>query len=268
MLITCHPTRVPGRPSERPPPLTIALDDPRAYGESFAETYDAWYSTTSDAAATARFVAARCGDRPVLELGVGTGRLATPLCRLGVTVIGLDASGDMLSRCPTEVLRIQADMSRPPIRPGGRHTVLWGFNTIFNLASAQAQQDALRHLRPITSTLIIETMGTDALAGQIGSAAGRRAHDAGGVVVTATTVDADAQVVVGSHLEISDEAVVARPWKLRWLTVSQLDQLAATAGFSLEERFRSWHETPWTTDPVSPERGSEAEPDVAISVFR
>ena len=38
----------------------------------------------------------RLGDLPVLELGVGTGRLAIPLAARGVDVVGLDSSAGML----------------------------------------------------------------------------------------------------------------------------------------------------------------------------
>jgi SAM-dependent methyltransferase len=44
-----------------------------------------------------RQLAARLGG-PVLELGCGTGRLAVPLARDGVRVVGVDRSGPMLAR--------------------------------------------------------------------------------------------------------------------------------------------------------------------------
>ena len=72
---------------------------PDTYGEAFAEVYDAWYGQVSDAPAVARYLAGRTGTGPVLELGVGTGRLAQPLVEAGLRVVGLDASAAMLAHC-------------------------------------------------------------------------------------------------------------------------------------------------------------------------
>jgi len=78
---------------------------PEAYGEAFADVYDEWYADVSDVEGTVAFVAERArlaGGRPVLELGVGTGRLALPLAAAlaadGIAVRGLDASTAMVER--------------------------------------------------------------------------------------------------------------------------------------------------------------------------
>ncbi len=243
----------------------MTLTDPRAYGHSFSETYDAWYSTVTDAEATARFVAKRCPTGTVLELGVGTGRLATALIDQGLQVVGLDASPDMLRRCPGTVHRVTADMSRPPLRPGLDATALCGFNTLFNLASEQSQQLLFRQIRPLATVLILETMdlGAPDPAATTESQVGIKQPMEGGVIVTATSQDHSRQTVVGRHLEISDAGVVARPWILRWTTVEQLDAMAGAAGFDLSERFSSWQESDTAgNDPAG------NDPVVAISVYR
>ena len=51
-----------------------------------------------------RSLAVHCGGR-VLELGCGTGRIALPLGRAGVPVVGIDRSGPMLSRARLRVRR-------------------------------------------------------------------------------------------------------------------------------------------------------------------
>ena len=47
------------------------------------------------------FLAARAGDGPVLELGIGTGRLALPLSRRGLRVYGIELSPDMVEQLRT-----------------------------------------------------------------------------------------------------------------------------------------------------------------------
>ena len=52
------------------------------YGDAFADVYDDWYRDLGDLDATVDAVRGSAGAAaPVLELGVGTGRLAVPLAR-------------------------------------------------------------------------------------------------------------------------------------------------------------------------------------------
>jgi ubiquinone/menaquinone biosynthesis C-methylase UbiE len=54
------------------------------YGEAFADVYDEWYGELGDLHTTVEALAELARDGKVLELGVGTGRIAVPLAeRLG-----------------------------------------------------------------------------------------------------------------------------------------------------------------------------------------
>lgn len=66
--------------------------------DSFAEIYDQWSSEmTEDVPFYVEL--GRQADGPIVELGVGTGRVAIPVAEAtGRTVIGIDASPAMLSR--------------------------------------------------------------------------------------------------------------------------------------------------------------------------
>jgi len=75
-----------------PPPR----HDVGSYGRSFADVYDAWYSDVSDVVATVTHVRELSRNGRILELGVGTGRIALPLADAGLDVVGIDASGEML----------------------------------------------------------------------------------------------------------------------------------------------------------------------------
>jgi SAM-dependent methyltransferase len=61
---------------------------------------------------------------PIVELGVGTGRIAIPIAAAGVHVIGVDASEEMLAVCADEARRAgvhrlldlrRGDLRRPPV---------------------------------------------------------------------------------------------------------------------------------------------------------
>jgi SAM-dependent methyltransferase len=73
--------------------------------DAIARVYDPWSrSVTED---VPFYVAeARADGGPVIELGVGTGRIAVPIAAEGVAVIGVDSSEGMLAVC-----REQADLA-------------------------------------------------------------------------------------------------------------------------------------------------------------
>jgi len=64
---------------------------------------------------------ARGARGPVLELGCGTGRIAVPLARAGVTLVGVDRSAAMLARARHRVARAGFTRRVPLIRGDIRH---------------------------------------------------------------------------------------------------------------------------------------------------
>jgi SAM-dependent methyltransferase len=72
------------------------MDDPAFYGDTWAGVYDEQFAGL-DPAAAVDFLAGLAGGR-VLELAIGTGRIALPLAARGITVEGIDASGAMVQR--------------------------------------------------------------------------------------------------------------------------------------------------------------------------
>src|SRR5918997_657714 len=92
--------------------------------DAIAEIYDAWSrSVTEDVSFYVEEALASGG--PVVELGVGTGRIAVPVALAGVRVIGVDSSSGMLEVCRRHAeaagvahwidLR-EGDLRRPPVR--------------------------------------------------------------------------------------------------------------------------------------------------------
>jgi SAM-dependent methyltransferase len=231
------------------------MSDPGAYGEAFADVYDQWYHDVTDAEATARFVAERCRSGLVVEVGVGTGRLAGPLVEQGLRVVGVDASVSMLDRCRARGLGprlqlVRADMAAMPLaatdRARGRApvgVVLVAFNTLFNLTTEGGQRavfDQAASLLDPEGVLITETLDAEAFDHQAGTSLGIREIDDRGLTVVATEVDPVVQTIVGRHVAISGSGVRVRPWTLRWSTADQLDGYATAAGLELVERYPSW----------------------------
>ena len=125
--------------------------DHRSYGEGFADVYDEWYAdvTDVDATVTRMTTLAGAGGR-VLELGVGTGRLATPMTDAGLRVVGIDSSEAMLAKLRQRdpdgrVEAILGDISEElPVGPFD--AVLVAYNTIFNLLGERDQPRLFEHV--------------------------------------------------------------------------------------------------------------------------
>lgn len=87
-------------------------------------------------------------DRPLLEAGVGTGRIAAPLLRGGAPLIGVDLSGEMMRRLRAKVEHAplaQADVSRLPFPTASFGVVL----TVHVLHLVGPWRDALREFRRV-----------------------------------------------------------------------------------------------------------------------
>ena len=66
--------------------------------DPIAELYDPWSASVVEDVAFYLEEARRSGG-PVVELGVGTGRIAVPIAADGIRVIGVDSSRGMLDVC-------------------------------------------------------------------------------------------------------------------------------------------------------------------------
>jgi SAM-dependent methyltransferase len=92
--------------------------------DAIARLYDPWSTSVVEDISFYVDEALQAAARPVVELGVGTGRIAIPTALAGVHVIGVDASAGMLEVCAARAreagvggrleLRL-GDLRRPPV---------------------------------------------------------------------------------------------------------------------------------------------------------
>ncbi|MFB9909484.1 class I SAM-dependent methyltransferase [Allokutzneria oryzae] len=90
------------------------------HGEEWARAYDGLYEDRDHIPTLVDFVRTRTDPAVLLELGVGTGRLAIPLAKAGVRTYGVDSSPAMLARLRAKdpdglVTTFLADMIEPPV---------------------------------------------------------------------------------------------------------------------------------------------------------
>jgi SAM-dependent methyltransferase len=229
-----------------------------SYGDAFADVYDEWYADITDPQAVAVLLAELAGPGPVLELGVGTGRLALPLAAQGVTVAGIDASAAMVDRLRAkpggdEIAVVIGDMAdaEPPV-PGPFSLVYVAYNTLFNLDSASAQQRCFRNVatrlaeggRFVVEAFVPTEPGEDEWRGPVDV----RIIEVDRVVVSFSRRDADTQTIAGQHVEIRESGIRLRPWLIRYAGPHELDAMATAAGLALEARWSGWAREPFTED--------------------
>lgn len=251
----------------------------RSYGDAFADVYDHWYENLGDldeTVATLADLATRARSNTtdsirVLELGVGTGRIALPLAerlaeqfgeRLGehlgeAQVHGIDTSDKMLAvlaakdrggRVTTHVGDMTTDLPAGPF-----DLIFVAYNTLFNLPTEHDQQHCLAAcaaaLGP-SANLLIEAFvprGSSADGNADSQSTVSVKHlDAERVVLSVSTTDPDGQRAEGQFIEFTESGGVRlRPWSIRWSTPEQLDQLADAAGLVLVDRWGSFGRMPF-----------------------
>jgi SAM-dependent methyltransferase len=212
-----------------------------SYGDAFADVYDDWYRDVSDIAATVSTVAELAAGGQVLELGIGTGRLAIPLAAHGCSVTGVDSSPKMLAQLAVNdpdgtVVGVLGDMV-DDLPDGPFAVVLVAYNTLFNLLSAERQQACLSRVAQVLTPdgcLVVEAIVPHP---HHGSQVSVRTLSADRVVLSVSVHDAAGQRAEGQFVELTEAGGVRlRPWSIRYSTPDELDDMAARAG--LARRYR------------------------------
>jgi SAM-dependent methyltransferase len=126
--------------------------------DRIARLYDPWSASVTEDVDFYASLAAEAGS-PVVELGVGTGRIAVPTALAGVRVIGVDSSEGMLRVCREAAERAGVadwldlrlgDLREPPVSERVR-LVTCPFRAYLHLAS---DEDRLRALRAARELLV------------------------------------------------------------------------------------------------------------------
>jgi len=200
-------------------------------------------------------------DGPILELAVGTGRLAVPLAEAGYQVTGVDLDPAMLDRARGRLRHaragaadrlklVEADLVGLRLAEAGSFSLAFiALNSLLVLPSRAAQRAAIRtmadHLAPgglavadvwvpdaedlarFDGRVILEWPRLDPETGTIVTKAGSAQHDASSATVTMTTI-----------FEEGGQGEPARRWvrrdQLRLLSSDQLRGFAEEAGLRVE----------------------------------
>jgi SAM-dependent methyltransferase len=200
-----------------------------------------------------RLVGLADGGR-VLELAIGTGRVAVPLSERGVPVVGVELSVPMVDQLRTkvdeEVIPVVVGDMATARAPGEFSLVYLVFNTISNLLT-QAEQvacfrNAARHLRP-GGRFVVELWVPELRRLPPGQQATVWHCEPG--YIGLDTYDVLRQRVVSHHFRFGEgrRAEVARS-PHRYIWPAELDLMASLAGFELESREADWSDSEFTAE--------------------
>jgi SAM-dependent methyltransferase len=231
--------------------------DASTYGDRMADVYDEWFAVPTDAGDAVALLSDLGGSGPLLELGIGTGRIALPLAQRGHRVHGVDASEAMVQK-----LRGKADGAEIPVTIGdfaeldieGDFSLIYVvFNTFFALLS---QEDQVRCFSNVAKRLqeggvfVIEAFVPDMTRWDRDQRmeAQHVANDS--VVLGAARHDPVEQRVVSNHLLVSEGGVKFYPVRLRYAWPAELDLMARLAGLRLRDRWGGWGREPFVGSSV------------------
>jgi len=225
--------------------------DAASYGDGMADVYDTWYAGLTDTEACVAALAELAEGGPVLELGVGTGRLAIPLATRGLEVHGVDASASMLARLAAKpggdaVRAVQGDMAFP-LPPGPFRRVFVAYNTFFNLTTSEAKARCLAAVRAVLAPggrFVLEAFVPDEEAPP-SQEVEVRSIEADRVVLHVSGHDPARREVRSQFVEITEAGIRLRPTFLHYLPPAELDALAASAGLELSARWGGWDRRPF-----------------------
>ena len=225
---------------------------PATYGERIAEAYDEFYPSSANTHAMVETLAKLAGAGPVLELGIGTGRVALPLASHGLTVHGIDASEAMIKRLQAKpggasISVTIGDFANVDV-PDRYSLIYVVFNTFFALTSQDEQvrcvANCASHL-DAGGTLLIEAFYPDPTRYTRGQNVSAIHIDTDSVSLDVSRHDPVQQVVTGQRLHVTAGGLKIYPVQLRYAWPSELDLMARLAGLRLRSRSGGWRGEPY-----------------------
>lgn len=229
---------------------------PTTFGTLNAEDYDAVQDPdTTDQAVDLLF--GLFGASRVLELAIGTGRIALPLAARGAQISGIEASPDMV-----DLLRAKPGGADMPVVIGDMadaqayaqtgaefdHAFLV-FNTLFNLRTQAAQVSCFAHTAAklrTGGTFVIETfIPSRAQLAQTQWVETKRL-DMGQVWLEAAVHDPIAQTFEMQRIRITGAGMKLVPLPMRYAFPAEIDLMAQLAGLHLRDRWGGWDKQAFT----------------------
>jgi SAM-dependent methyltransferase len=221
------------------------FDDPAFYGDRWADFYDERYGEL-DPTPAVDFLAGMAGNGPVLELAIGTGRVALPLAARGIAVMGIDASQAMVDRLRAkpggDAIQVTiGDMAEVAVS-GPFRLVYLIFNTLFSLLTQERQADCFHRAAQVLDPggmFVIECFVPDLTRFDRGQCVHAFAVTEDSASLELSRHDAVRQLVT-TQLITFGPSMRMHPVALRYSWPTELDLMAKQAGLQLLDRYGGW----------------------------
>lgn len=237
----------------------MAIFDPGEYGASgIAHDYDALYADQWDTEGAVDCLVDLADGGPVLEFGIGTGRLAVPMSERGLEVHGIDGSAEMVAR-----LRAKPGGESIPVtignfaeaHAGGKFSlVVLAVNTVFALPDQESQvacfRNAARHLAP-RGRFVLEAWVPDPGGFRDHRQVRPRVIQPDMVSIETADLDQAEQIMRTTQVVFSRGGASLYPATHRYAWPAELDLMGQLAGFGREFRWEDWSRRDFTRDSRS-----------------
>ncbi|MFI5621599.1 class I SAM-dependent DNA methyltransferase [Streptomyces sp. NPDC051567] len=225
------------------------------YATEFAEDYDRWFGKPVVSGPTIDALASLAGEGPVLELGIGTGRIAVPLRGRGIDVHGVDGSEAMVRRLHAkpggaDIPVTMGDFADVPVT-GSFSLVFLAGGTFFELPDQASQvrcfTNVAERLAP-GGVFVFDAHVPEALVAA--TAGGPEVVKEGGdhLVLCYRRFDPSAQRYRSHYIIHEDGRTRHMHVEFRYAGCGELDLMADRAGLRLKERWGSWAGAPFARD--------------------
>lgn len=228
---------------------------PDTFGTLNADDYDALHDPGTTEESVALIAELAGPDAGLLELAIGTGRIALPLKQRGFDISGIEGSPDMVDvlrgkPCGADIPVVIGDMA--DCRIAGEYDFAFlVFNTLFNLTSQDAQlrcfANVARHLAP-GGGFLVETFVPDFSAFQDHQSLRTMRIGMGSLLFEAKLHDPVHQRIDYQRVRMTGNGTKLTPLQMRYAWPQEIDLMAKLAGLELENRWGGWTKEPFTRD--------------------
>ncbi len=224
------------------------------YGEKIADIYDDLYHHYNrDLTDTLQELS---NNGRVLELGIGTGRIALPLARKGVEIFGIDASPSMVAK-----MKAKPDGDAIPVKianfadfdiEGTFSLIFVVFNTFLALTSQNEQikcfQNVANHLTE-NGVFAVEVFYPEPKRFNNNQNVSTVQISGDSVMLDVCIHDPVNQHLNVRHVVLNEgKGITFYPVQLRYVWPSELDLMANLAGLHLKHRWSNWKKEPFLSD--------------------
>lgn len=228
--------------------------DETTFGALNADAYDELHDpgTTEESVA---LISELAGKSRILELAIGTGRMALPLAARGHDVSGIEGSPEMIAKLRAKPggasLRVvQGDMANVAI-DGPFDFAFLVFNTLFNLPDQESQirlfANMARKLAP-GGQFLVEAFVPEFSGFTNHQRLATKSMGMETLCIEAVQHDPVQQTLHFQRAHISNSGTRLVPLPLRYAYPAEIDLMARLAGLTLQARWGGWHRQEFTAE--------------------